>query len=229
MSQLWPCHIASSLYNNTFSGVVEFMLSNFCEVRGPFLREMPFWCNSYNGDIIILSFELIIFTCTVKILSFWVLRNSWFLWYLDCKSIYSNKILRVIFFLIFRRSVTYNQCLIPPQKKWMSLFSQCRKALGCNGDQDADLSVVWKSISVTLRSKWDSKLTQSEKEIILELLQSNSEMEQTARVTGDLEKLQSYLSKVTAVFISCLYRHKSNEPSTHFQTLTQVHRIIVNP
>ena len=229
MSQLWPCHIASSLYNNTFSGVVEFMLSNFCEVRGPFLREMPFWCNSYNGDIIILSFELIIFTCTVKILSFWVLRNSWFLWYLECKSIYSNKILRVFFFLIFRRSVTYNQCLIPPQKKWMSLFSQCRKALGCNGDQDADLSVVWKSISVTLRSKWDSKLTQSEKEIILELLQNNSEMEQTARVTGDLEKLQSYLSKVTAVFISCLYRHKSNEPSTHFQTLTQVHRIIVNP
>lgn len=98
MSQLWPCHIASSLYNNTFSGVVEFMLSNFCEVRGPFLREMPFWCNSYNGDIIILSFELIIFTCTVKILSFWVSRNSWFLWYLESKSIYSNKILRVIFF-----------------------------------------------------------------------------------------------------------------------------------
>lgn len=94
-----------------------------------------------------------------------------------------------------RRSVTYNQSLIPPQKKWMSLFCQCRKALGCNGDQDAELSVVWKSISVTLRSKWDSKLMQSEKDIILELLQSNSEMEQTARVTGDLEKLHPYLSK----------------------------------
>ena len=98
--------------------------------------------------------------------------------------------------------MTNNKYTIPPAKKWISLFSQCRQALGCHGDQDPELKVVWKSVSVALISKRDSKLSHSDQEIIQELSDINNDMEQTAKVTGDLQKLQSYLSKVKLVKMS---------------------------
>lgn len=78
----------------------------------------------------------------------------------------------------------------------MSVFSQCRQALGCCGDRDPDLKVVWQSISVALKTKHDSKLSRGEQEIIQELLDINNEMGKTAKNTVDLQKLHLYLSKV---------------------------------
>ena len=92
--------------------------------------------------------------------------------------------------------MTNNKYTIPAEKKWMSLFSQCRQALGCCGDRDPDLKVVWQSISVALTCKLDSKLSHGEQEIIQELLNSNSEMGQTAKAPVDLQKLHLYLTKV---------------------------------
>ena len=97
---------------------------------------------------------------------------------------------------IHRSTMTNTKYTIPPEKKWVSLFSQCRQALGCCGDRDPDLMVVWQSISVALQSKLDSKLSYSEQEIIQELLNINSEMGQTAKNTVDLQKLHLYLTKV---------------------------------
>lgn len=78
----------------------------------------------------------------------------------------------------------------------MSLFSQCRQALGCHGDQDAEHKVVWKAISIALLSGRNSKLSRNDQEITQELLSINRDMEQTARVCTDLHTLQAYLSKV---------------------------------
>ena len=78
----------------------------------------------------------------------------------------------------------------------MSVFSQCRQALGCCGDRDSDLKVVWQSISVALKTKHDTKLSLGEQEIIQELLDINNEMGKTAKNTVDLQKLHLYLSKV---------------------------------
>lgn len=100
------------------------------------------------------------------------------------------------YFCIDRSAMTNNKYTIPPEKKWMSLFAQCRQALGCCGDRDPDLKVVWQSISVALTSKHDSKLSHGEQEIIQELLNINNEMVQTAKVTVDLQKLHLYLTKV---------------------------------
>lgn len=93
--------------------------------------------------------------------------------------------------------MTNTKYTIPPEKKWVSLFSQCRQALGCCGDRDPDLTVVWQSISAALKSKLDSKLSRSEQEIIQELLNINNEMAQTAKNTVDLQKLHLYLTKVS--------------------------------
>lgn len=89
--------------------------------------------------------------------------------------------------------MTDGKYVIPPAKKWISLFSQCRQALGCHGDRDAEHKVVWTSISVAL---CDSRLSRNDQEIRQELLGINCDMEQTARVCGDLQTLQAYLSKV---------------------------------
>lgn len=93
--------------------------------------------------------------------------------------------------------MTNTKYTIPPEKKWVSLFSQCRQALGCCGDRDPDLTVVWQSISAALKSKLDSKLSRGEQEIIQELLNINNEMAQTAKNTVDLQKLHLYLTKVS--------------------------------
>lgn len=93
--------------------------------------------------------------------------------------------------------MTNTKYTIPPEKKWVSLFSQCRQALGRCGDRDPDLTVVWQSISAALKSKLDSKLSRGEQEIIQELLNINNEMAQTAKNTVDLQKLHLYLTKVS--------------------------------
>lgn len=103
--------------------------------------------------------------------------------------------------------MTNTKYTIPPEKKWVSLFSQCRQALGCCGDRDPDLTVVWQSISVSLGSKLDSKLSPGEQEIIQELLNINNEMGQTAKNTVDLQKLHLYLTKVRLVKV-CWYECK---------------------
>ena len=92
--------------------------------------------------------------------------------------------------------MTNTKYTIPPQKKWGSLFSQCRQALGCCGDGDPDLKVVWQSISVALKTKHDSKMSRGEQTVIHELLNINNEMGQTAENTVDLQKLHLYLTKV---------------------------------
>ncbi|XP_020613011.1 alsin-like [Orbicella faveolata] len=94
-----------------------------------------------------------------------------------------------------RSTMTNTKYTIPPEKKWVSLFSQCRQALGRCGDRDPDLTVVWQSISAALKSKLDSKLSRGEQEIIQELLNINNEMAQTAKNTVDLQKLHLYLTK----------------------------------
>jgi len=92
--------------------------------------------------------------------------------------------------------MTNTKYTIPPEKKWVSLFYQCRQALGCCGDREPDLMVVWQSVSAALKSKLDSKLSRGEQEIIQELLKVNDEMGQTAQNTVDLQKLHLYLTKV---------------------------------
>lgn len=92
-------------------------------------------------------------------------------------------------------AVTDCKYLIPPGKKWLSLFAQCRQALGCHGDRDPEHRVVWKFISVALMSGRDSKVSRNDFELTQELLRINNDMEQTARVCGDLPTIQVYLSK----------------------------------
>lgn len=92
--------------------------------------------------------------------------------------------------------------VIPPGKKWISLFSQCRHSLGCHGDRDAEHKVVWKAISGCLISGRDSKLSHNDHEITRELLNITSDMEETARVCSDLQTIQAYLSKVRVAFNS---------------------------
>lgn len=105
--------------------------------------------------------------------------------------------------------MTDGKYVIPPAKKWMSLFSQCRQALGCHGDRDAEHKVVWTSISVAL---CDSRLSHNDQEIRQELLGINCDMEQTARVCGDLQTLQAYLSKVQCrvLKLSCNFKELCN-------------------
>ena len=92
------------------------------------------------------------------------------------------------------------------------------------------MTVVWKSISVALKSKWDSKLSHSD--VIHELLNINGEMEETARVTGDLEKLHMYLSKVSVTCIVLMvvdcYQLLAQQyfPSTLTQTFSQADLLI---
>lgn len=102
-----------------------------------------------------------------------------------------------LFFSVYRSTLTSNKYDIPPEKKWISLFSQCRQALGCHGDQDADVKAVWQCISVALKSRRDSKLSHTDKEILQDLFNINTEMEQSAKVTLDWQKMHLYLSKVS--------------------------------
>ena len=92
--------------------------------------------------------------------------------------------------------MTDGKCLIPPGKKWLSLFAQCRQALGCHGDRDPEHRAVWKFISVALMGGRDSKVSRNDFELTQQLLKINNDMEQTARVCGDLPTVQAYLSKV---------------------------------
>ena len=121
-------------------------------------------------------------------------------------------IFNVVSFYADRSTVTNNKYDIPPEKKWISLFSQCRKALGCSSDRDPDLKVVWQSISVALKSKRDSKLSHGDQEILQDLLNINSEMEQSAKVTAELPKVQLYLSKVRLQRKKYLVSARCNPP-----------------
>ena len=96
----------------------------------------------------------------------------------------------------FRSTQVDNKYVITPGKKWISLFSQCRQSLGCHGDRDAEHKVVWQSISDTVKSSRDSKLSRIEQEVTQELLNVNSDIEQTSRLCTDLHTIQTYLSKV---------------------------------
>lgn len=89
--------------------------------------------------------------------------------------------------------------MIPPEKKWMSLFSECRQSLGCHGDRDAEHWIVWKCVSLALTTGSGSKVSRNDFEITKELIAINGDMEQTAKVCNDLLTIQAYLSKVSEV------------------------------
>lgn len=106
----------------------------------------------------------------------------------------------ILNFLFNHRTVAADsKYVIPPEKKWMSLFSECRQSLGCHGDRDAEHWIVWKCVSIALTTGRDSKVSRNDFEITKELIKINDDMEQTAKVCDDLQTVQAYLSKVSEV------------------------------
>ena len=97
----------------------------------------------------------------------------------------------------FRSDQTGSKCLIPPEKKWTSLFSNCRQSLCCRGDLNAQHTIVWKALSVCLITGRDTKLSHNDQEVTKELLRINRDMEQKSLGCTDLQTIQAYLSKVS--------------------------------
>ncbi|XP_068688097.1 alsin-like isoform X2 [Montipora foliosa] len=94
-----------------------------------------------------------------------------------------------------RSDQTGSKCLIPPEKKWTSLFLNCRQSLCCRGDLNAQHTIVWKALSVCLITGRDTKLSHNDQEVTKELLRINRDMEQKSLGCTDLQTIQGYLSK----------------------------------
>ena len=111
-------------------------------------------------------------------------------------------------FFFSRPVQTDSKCTIPADKKWRSLFLNCRQSLGCDGDRDAEHEVVWKALLDCLITDRDTKLSRNDQEVAKELLGINSDMEHTAKECTDLPTIQRYLSKVstrTILLVSAVF------------------------